>query len=48
MQRGMLYCGRVNMKRGVENNFADLVKSFYALHKDETFGLRRKANNRAS
>jgi hypothetical protein len=48
MQRGMLYCGRVDMQRGMKNNFADLVKSFYALHKDETFGLRRKANNRAS
>ena len=48
MQRGMLYCGHVDMKRKMENNFADLVKSFYTLHKDKTFGLRRKANDRAS
>jgi hypothetical protein len=36
------------MKGGMVNNLADLVKSFCALHKDETFGLRRKANNRTS
>jgi hypothetical protein len=36
------------MKRGMVNNFADLVKSFCALHKNEMLGLRRKSNNRAS
>jgi hypothetical protein len=36
------------MQRGILNNFADLVQSFCALHKDELLGLIRKANNRAS
>jgi len=45
MQRGMFYSGRVKMKRGMGNNFADLVQDFCVLRKHETLGLREKAKH---